>query len=358
MAPLSSTPSLSSLLNSNLGALFLGDNAAAVFFGITSLQTYIYLMKRSSRDSKTLRLSMFFLWILDCLHFVSIVHNLYHYTVTNFTSILVLFKPIWSLPVSRINRHPDYTEIKTLGPLRQRSTLPASAIYWFEGYSHIGYGNVRGLIIVPPLPKVVIDLDRLILSEPYEPLVSVYHRSARINVRCGRSRFTITTFAEYPKVTVALYIGLSSGVAADFVIAAVLVALLLQSRTESKRTRSLLNTLMVYAINTGLFTTSMCLITFALWPDRLIYIGIYFVLSDLSLNALLATLNARDDLRERAFGNNTTQGAVAFCTSHSAAGAFSGTTASSSSNRDGIPLEPLGLVVHVQKQINVDEPEK
>ncbi|KAJ8508233.1 hypothetical protein ONZ45_g9465 [Pleurotus djamor] len=121
---------------------------------------------------------------------------------------------------------------------------------------------------------------------------------------CAIQMFFIKSLAELYTIADSFYVGTSTGVAADFFIAASMVYLLVQSHTG---TDTLVNILMVYAINTGLFTTIcrlMGLVAYAVWTDKYIFFGIYYILPELSLNALLATLNARESLRRRSKRTN------------------------------------------------------
>ncbi|OCH91512.1 hypothetical protein OBBRIDRAFT_886930 [Obba rivulosa] len=63
---------------------------------------------------------------------------------------------------------------------------------------------------------------------------------------------------------------------------------------------------MLYSINTGLMT-SICAIvegvTWATMPANLVYEGFFTAAPTLFLNALLATLNARQGLREKVYWN-------------------------------------------------------
>ncbi|KAF8871755.1 hypothetical protein BD779DRAFT_1575138, partial [Infundibulicybe gibba] len=45
-----------------------------------------------------------------------------------------------------------------------------------------------------------------------------------------------------------------------------------------------------------------CFTTYTIWPQEFTFIGIYFVLSKLYLNSLLATLNSRESLHSQATG--------------------------------------------------------
>ncbi|KAF4571084.1 hypothetical protein EYR36_001646 [Pleurotus pulmonarius] len=166
-------------LDSKLGAAFLGNTAAAVFYGITSVQTYIFF-KSSEKDRRSFKALIFFLWILDTLHLALVTHALYFYMITNFSNTEAIVVPSWS-----------------------------------------------------------------ILSQVYVTCIS------DLIVR----GFDLGSFLAFQSISWMMYTALSSGVAADVVIAVSLVTVLLRSRTGFKRTDSLVNTLMLYTINTGLFTT-------------------------------------------------------------------------------------------------------
>ncbi|KAH9474978.1 hypothetical protein JR316_0012077 [Psilocybe cubensis] len=75
-----------------------------------------------------------------------------------------------------------------------------------------------------------------------------------------------------------------------------------------KRTDSILKIMMAFSINTGLLTSICavaCLVTYAIWPQRFIFMGLYFALSKLYVNSLLASLNARHSLSRRDRADST-----------------------------------------------------
>jgi len=85
----------------------------------------------------------------------------------------------------------------------------------------------------------------------------------------------------------------------DVLITLILCFLLFKMRTGFKRTNDTVNTLMVYAINTGALTSVLsiaCMIAFLVSPTTYVWMGILFTLPKFFLNALLATLNARHRL--------------------------------------------------------------
>jgi hypothetical protein len=89
----------------------------------------------------------------------------------------------------------------------------------------------------------------------------------------------------------------------DVLIAAVLCIVLHRSRTGFHRSDTMINKLIVFAVNTGLLT-SICavasLISIVVAGNTFLYICFYFSLGRLYSNSLLATLNARNMIRAAA----------------------------------------------------------
>ncbi|KAL0949179.1 hypothetical protein HGRIS_009257 [Hohenbuehelia grisea] len=86
----------------------------------------------------------------------------------------------------------------------------------------------------------------------------------------------------------------------DALIAGSLVYLLQRSRTGFRKSDTMISKLTMFTVNTGLLT-SICatasLISILLWGNTFIYIAFYFNLGRLYSNSLLATLNAREGIR-------------------------------------------------------------
>ncbi|KAG6918735.1 hypothetical protein DXG01_012220 [Tephrocybe rancida] len=102
----------------------------------------------------------------------------------------------------------------------------------------------------------------------------------------------ITLFAAMPFALFA--------VLADIFIALSLVVLLWGSRTGFRRTNTLVNILIVYAINRCVLTSVVAVaevIAFAVSPHSLWFLAIDFVVGKLYANSLLATLNSRHGMR-------------------------------------------------------------
>ncbi|KAN0129778.1 hypothetical protein V8E53_012443 [Lactarius tabidus] len=73
------------------------------------------------------------------------------------------------------------------------------------------------------------------------------------------------------------------------------------------RTDSMITSLMVYSINSGLLTSLLAVamtITFVLLPSSLIWVGLYWLMSKCYVNSFLAMLNSRDHVRNRSTIDN------------------------------------------------------
>jgi len=116
-------------------------------------------------------------------------------------------------------------------------------------------------------------------------------------------------FAKLPSLIWVTTLGLGSAAVADLLIASSMVFLLKRARTGIPRTDSIIATLIIYAINTGLTTSIVaviCVICFALMPTNFIWLSFFWIFGKLYANSLLANLNAREALR----GSRTRQETV------------------------------------------------
>ncbi|KAI0701759.1 hypothetical protein C8Q76DRAFT_240747 [Earliella scabrosa] len=251
-------------LDDTLGAAFLGTIATSCLYGITVVQTYIYYKRYSETDPLYLKCLVFLLWVLDSLHLALITHAVYFYTVINFTNIIQLTIPTWSI----------LSQIVVTGV----SDLAVRGVFCHRVWK---------------------------LSNRNWPLLIAIIISSLVVFGGGMAfavkGFRIPNFEALSEISDILYISLGSGVFADVLIAASLCFLLAKRRTGFARTDSTVRVLMLYSINTGGLTSLcalLCLLTYASMPNNFIFIAFYFVLPKLYLNALLATLNARRSLRE------------------------------------------------------------
>ncbi|KIK03013.1 hypothetical protein K443DRAFT_121693 [Laccaria amethystina LaAM-08-1] len=240
-----------SIIESSLGAAFLGSVAASVLYGITSVQTFFYF-RNTHEDGR-----LFKLLVLGYITFGL------HCTWNVFLYCYMYWKSK-SPSISNLDPagHKARKLINVILSVRERSSRSVFArrVWLLKG------GKKMGKIILPVL-IVLISLFVFV---------------------CAVGNFRIATYARMDQISYLLYCSLGGSVAADVLVAGSLCALLFGNRTGFKR---------ICAI--------ACFVTYALWPQRLIFMGVYFALSKLYINSLLASLNARGLLRDKGYGVST-----------------------------------------------------
>ncbi|KAG1854872.1 hypothetical protein F4604DRAFT_1801446 [Suillus subluteus] len=78
-------------LANTFGALFIGVIIAAVLFGVTIVQVFIYFQTHSGTG-----ITFYGRAILDALHLALIIHYVYFYLVINYANISALTEIVWS----------------------------------------------------------------------------------------------------------------------------------------------------------------------------------------------------------------------------------------------------------------------
>ncbi|KAI6100110.1 hypothetical protein EV401DRAFT_914407 [Pisolithus croceorrhizus] len=225
-------------------------------------------MHYSENDSTT-RLIVAAVWVLDTLHVSFMCHVLYYYLITNYGAPLTLIFIVWSFPVSILV-----------------NILVISIVQLFFAYKiyHLCRRELRWLMTAPIIVLVLV-----------------------------QSGFSIATVA-----TTLTNDALSYATRTRFYTAAPAVCTLLlsevlntgslcvllydkSSRSAVPRTKRLLNTLIVYAINRCLLTLLVVIAEAAVDIDDIVSwtMATNFLTSGLYANSLLASLNTRQHLRSQ-----------------------------------------------------------
>ncbi|KAG2145833.1 hypothetical protein DEU56DRAFT_183417 [Suillus clintonianus] len=261
------------------GALFIGATIAAVLFGLSNVQVFIYFQTHRGTGTTFYKLFVIWLWILDALHLALVIHCVYYYLVINYANISALTHIIWSFKLcdtsqSRTSQVLIIYEVHLLYVYR----------IWIvsKGRSRI-FPIAAGAIVILGL-GVAIAL-----------IWAIY--------QCQ-------LFSDLIKIEWSTYVTLGTITVADIVIASSLCYLLATSRTGFASTDSLITKLMAYIINTGILT-SICsmavMITCAVMPNNFIFLGIEFLVAKLYVNSYLALLNARYYVQANADTSNSYQ---------------------------------------------------
>ncbi|KIP02760.1 hypothetical protein PHLGIDRAFT_122186 [Phlebiopsis gigantea 11061_1 CR5-6] len=257
--PSAGPPSLN--LNATVGAILVGGLITAVLYGITLLQTVFYY-QHSQRDGWGVKSAVFVLWALDTFDMCLIGHTLYFYMVINYGNPSVLAAPVWSMILHLLVTPMTELVVRTMFTLR----------VW-----KLSEGNWASAAIISILGLADLALGTVVTAKSF-----------------GK------TFAQLSEIEGFVFAEFSTSLAADLLVVLLLCYYLHRSRTGMSGTESLINTLTVYVVETGLLTVialSINMALFAAKPNNLAFVAIYFTISKLYTNAYLAMLNVRDHIR-------------------------------------------------------------
>ncbi|KAL6303138.1 hypothetical protein BKA93DRAFT_789474, partial [Sparassis latifolia] len=253
-------------LGISLGVVFLGNIGAAIFYGITSVQTFVYY-QHSQTDTILLKIMVFALWILDGVHLAFITSGVYTYAISDFADPIRLLTITWTMMAHILTTSIIELIVRCLFCQR----------VW-----RLGSKKSTGLAVL----CLTIFVSNLVSS------VS----TAGFAIR----GFMTVDFVRLTALSWVFYTGFSCGIVADGLTTISICVLLKKRRSGfSRTTDSALRVLMLYSINTGSLNCMCmiaCLVTYATMSTPFTTLAIYFMLPKLSLNALLATFNARQSL--------------------------------------------------------------
>ncbi|KAI6003058.1 hypothetical protein EDD15DRAFT_1455895 [Pisolithus albus] len=227
------------------GVTLIAGLASAMLYGITTL-TYVYYM-HYSEDTSVIKFIVAAIWLLDSLHVSFMCHTLYYYLIINYGD-------------------------------------PMSLLFFAHQIYHLCRNKMRWIVTVPIVLSV---LAHLAFGMVTVIMTLVNNQASNVS----RTRFYTATPA------------VSAIVLAEILITTSLCVLLYDSGSRSAvpRTKRLLNTLIIYAVN-------RCLLTLLVTVAELIVdandqsawtMGLDFIVGKLYANSLLASLNTRQHLRSQ-----------------------------------------------------------
>ncbi|KAJ7223254.1 hypothetical protein GGX14DRAFT_427232 [Mycena pura] len=263
------SPSLPSFDNT-LGALYIGSTLSTLLYGVTCVQTFLYLTSRHAKvDSwKLTGMVLLILSALDTVHQGMIIAGMYKFLISDFVNPAAL--PVGG-PSSGENLDEGLVAVRFFcHRLWVISAVPFRM-------------PVRVAVVA-----LAISLSLLNCGAWSAVAILGYHHRLRM---------------ENPPNFILLWkISTASGIAFDLIITIALSFSLWRSRSGMKRSNHVIKLLIFATVNTGLVTTLVSIaemITFLALPNATIYGGIAFILPKSYINLFLATLNAREFLRDK-----------------------------------------------------------
>ncbi|KAI1783577.1 hypothetical protein LXA43DRAFT_1131211 [Ganoderma leucocontextum] len=257
-------PAALAALKESLGCLVVGTVFSTGVYGITILQAYIYF-RNNGQDSAYMRYFVTLLFILDTVSMILNVDGLYEYVVTDFGNPLQLLQ------------------------------IPATLA--FENGVTVLIGTLTQCFFAHRL-WALSDRHVMLTSS----IVILALCSCGPGIAISVHLYTNNNVLSLGSVEIRVLAGFANGlsVICDVLIAAALTYYLNSKRTGFKRTNSIINRLIIIAVNRGALT-AICqachMITTIAFPGRFIFLPFALLDGKLYCNTLLATLNAQKSMR-------------------------------------------------------------
>ncbi|KAJ7108482.1 hypothetical protein C8R44DRAFT_802792 [Mycena epipterygia] len=249
------------------GAGVIGALLAMGLYGLTTLQTYFYFVEYP-KDKIWKKTLVWTLWVLNTLHSALMCHVIYHFLILSAFNPLELSQNVWSLPASM---------------LAHVLTAFLVMLYFLNIIFQFSTPKLRWWLVIPNATAIFLHI-----GFGTESIVDIFRTP------------TLVDFNAYTKIS---FLPMAvTQVGADVMLAASLCFVLYDHRTAFRRTNSMVDTLMIYAVNRCLLTAGLAiasLLMITLKPKSLIYIAPEFICAGLYTNALMASLNSRQRVRDR-----------------------------------------------------------
>lgn len=248
-----------------LGVLIPGMGIAALFYGITCAQTFCYFQRNGTQDPILMKGLTAMLWLLNTLDLITIMHILYFYLISATINPSLQSVIVWTLPASSV-------------------IIGFAAFLVYTYYTWRLWTLSRNVILC-----VILELFAM------ATLIS----SLEFTIKGIATKMNLQQFYG-PTNMRSVLVASACGTATDFLAAFSLSWYLFKNRTEMKESRSIINILIIYTINTGLLASisALCaLIATILAPHTNIALCFSFMVPPLQINGYLGSLNGRQFFR-------------------------------------------------------------
>ncbi|KAI0353723.1 hypothetical protein OH77DRAFT_1522281 [Trametes cingulata] len=253
-------PALPSLDNT-VGAVLIGTFVSLTLYGLILHQAYRYF-RMYHEDTILIRAFVISVLIVETIHTVFCTHIVYYYLVTNYFKPQTLMNVVWSMSAQPV-----------------LSSIGISISQCFFAYRVYMISPKFRLLVAVAVLCEVISLG-FTSTATYE----------------GARNVTYVGFLAYAWLDSA---ALGCSVVSDILTTSVLISTLRKSRTGIKRTDHMIDSLILYTVNTGLLTSItniLALVLAVAMPDNIIYVGVAIIITKVYANSLLAVLNTRRSL--------------------------------------------------------------
>ncbi|KAE9399744.1 hypothetical protein BT96DRAFT_975707 [Gymnopus androsaceus JB14] len=278
--------------NNTLGAFFIGSSFATMLYGVTCVQTFLYLTSRRSQfDTWAMKCFVLVLFVssaLDTAQQCVYTAGLYKFLITDFANPLAL------------NTVGPNSGLKLIA--MDEGLIGFCVIFFIQLFFCFRLWVISTTAYSKPIRIALVTL-ALALSVLN---CGAWGAIAILGYQMGG---VDNSGSPDPRFDVAWKMSTASGIAFDTIITIALTSSLYRARSGIKKSNHVINLIIIATVNTNLITTLLSLaqlITFLALPFAEYYGGIAFVLPKSYMNCFLAMLNYRDYLQKKLDNNNTT----------------------------------------------------
>ncbi|KAL1940764.1 hypothetical protein VTO73DRAFT_7805 [Trametes versicolor] len=253
----------------NLGAILIGCIIQAMFYGNMFSLAWRYYTAGRGGDPLWFRVSIGLAWFICTFSVAVSVHGLWFFVVE------FLFQKCteapWTVDFYLLINSIVATLVRLLYVYRLGKLCRTSVIFRGRALAMILLGLTVILCVVEMAASATIS-SRLYVTD------------------------TALTGREGPYLRPIFYLLFASGWSANLILTGIMCLWLHSARTGLHRTDSVINNMIVYTLETGLFPSlieTIGMITFIVAPERQVYIAFYIQIGLLYLSSLLTSLNKR-----------------------------------------------------------------
>ncbi|KIP07803.1 hypothetical protein PHLGIDRAFT_127401 [Phlebiopsis gigantea 11061_1 CR5-6] len=247
------------------GALVVGGFLSLFLSGIVATQVFLY--RRSyAGDRLRIQLMVLVVWLLDLTHSSFVIASVFHYVVDGYSDTSAINRVHWPISV----------------------TISITGFLTF--LIHIFFAHR-----VWTLSKRNIWLTTIIGSLAFLRMVSAFGTATQLQRLKSWSAF-------HDHAAWIFTTGLSISASVDVITAVSLCFYLQKRRTGFSSMDHIIDSIMVYTVETGMLTSIATIASFICWltmPQNFIFLAFHFCITKLYANSFLASLNARQLLKER-----------------------------------------------------------
>ncbi|KAJ8091624.1 hypothetical protein PM082_020858 [Marasmius tenuissimus] len=264
---------------STFGVLALTAFVSSFLTGITTIQTYIYIVNYK-KDPLQTKSFVAIVWTLAMLHAILLMITTWHYLVKSFGNPLLILKIHWS----------------SLAALTVSSTQIMIAQLFLARRVHVFMGSFLSTWRASSWFALFVIC---ILGNFFASLSGVIKISVLKNV------------SEILQIRTNLLITLAFNISVDTLLTALLAWSLLNSKSGNKRSDRVIQWIVLCSINTGLLPSLSAmagLILFLRSPNTFWFLFCVYLISDTYANSILANLNSRSYFKEKMLSPQRTPG--------------------------------------------------